>query len=83
MAPVFENATVKVLPSKPASEAFGSTVIQRNFFSDFSVSMISGQARRNISMEPAAPERAGCWAGAGCWLGADCCEAGACGCCGA
>ena len=84
MAPVFEKATVRVRPSKPASDALGSTVIQRNFFSDFRTSMISGQARRNISTEPAAPERGGpaCWpvSWGGCWPAAG--PVGWAGCCG-
>ena len=88
IAPEFEKATVSVRPSKPASEVCGSTVIQRNFFSVFRTSMISGHARRNISTEPVAPEAAGrCWdapagepdcAGAGAWwaVGASGCAAG-------
>lgn len=71
MAPEFEKATVSVRPSKPASEVCGSTVIQRNFFSVFRTSMISGHARRNISTDPVAPDAAGrcCDASAG---GPDC-----------
>lgn len=76
IAPEFEKATVSVRPSKPASEVCGSTVIQRNFFSVFRTSMISGHARRNISTDPVAPDAAGrCWDGAA--GGADCAGAGA------